>query len=124
LKTDGVVPFDVEILNVGSAMNISNGIFTAPKTGIYHFAFSGIRDTGAGHTFVYLHRDVGGKPEKIALAYADKHYNYATLSFTSTIRLKKGDHVNLFLQDGNLYDSEDDPYTSFTGSLLMEENTN
>lgn len=104
-------------------MNLSDGIFTTPKTGIYNFVFSGIRDVGAGHTFLYLHRDVGGKLEKIAMAYADKHYNYATLSFTSTIKLKKGEQITLFLQDGNLYDSEDDYYTSFTGSLLMEGNT-
>lgn len=121
LNYDGVVTFEIEKLNVGGAIEFSTGIFTTPKTGIYHFTFSGIRDKGPEDTYVELHRTTGSQTDKIVVAYADHSASYGALGFTATIRLLKGDIINVVLKNGGLYDSSVCSYTSFTGSLLMEE---
>ena len=48
------IPFEVTRLNVGNAMNVASGIFTAPKTGIYFFSFSGLGSAKRG-TFPQLY---------------------------------------------------------------------
>ena len=38
IAENGVIRFNKERLNIGGAMNISTGVFTAPKTDMYHFS--------------------------------------------------------------------------------------
>ena len=100
---------------------MSTGFFIAPKTGIYHFTFSGIRDKDSENTWVELRRNIGRNSEKIATAYGDHSLPYATISFTATIKLQKGDIITLLNSGkGVLYD-DDNLYTTFTGSLLMDK---
>ena len=37
---DGVIRFNKERLNIGRAMDISTGVFTAPKTSMCHFSIT------------------------------------------------------------------------------------
>ena len=37
-----VLPYDDADVNVGGAMNIATGVFTAPTSGRYHFSFHGL----------------------------------------------------------------------------------
>ena len=39
-KLNTRVPFEIERVNVGAAMNITTGTFTAPCTGHYFFSFN------------------------------------------------------------------------------------
>jgi hypothetical protein len=36
------IPYDLARLNEGNAMNLTTGVFTAPRTGIYFFSFTGL----------------------------------------------------------------------------------
>ena len=45
--TDVVIPFQLERLNLGGAMNLATGIFTVPVAGVYHFEFSALKDVSA-----------------------------------------------------------------------------
>ena len=51
-NTEGVIPFQIEKLNIGGAINTSTGIFTVPKNGVYHFSFSGMMKLGMGKLYV------------------------------------------------------------------------
>ncbi len=52
--TNTPVRFEVERLNVGGAMNLSSGIFTAPRAGKYFFSHSGLAYFPASSSRLYL----------------------------------------------------------------------
>jgi len=115
---DSTVPFEVERLNVGQAMNVSLGVFTAPVAGIYHFEFSGINDKSSSTAVVTLQVNgvnVGmGNNEVFAAG------TYNRISLTASLKLKANDKVNLYPYAGTLYDN-DDNQNHFTGWLVEED---
>ncbi len=103
-------------------MNLALGIFTAPVPGIYHFEFSGQKDTIADFG-IYL--QVNGV--NIGLVYT-YHYQpglkgWDNLSFSVSLRLKTNDRVNLYHDNGigTLYDRAGDGFTHFSGWLVEED---
>jgi len=42
--TNVTIPWNVEQLNEGNAMDLASGIFTVPVDGLYHFEFSAHKD--------------------------------------------------------------------------------
>ncbi|KAI9559363.1 hypothetical protein GHT06_016152 [Daphnia sinensis] len=42
---DVAIPFEVEKVNVGNAMDLKTGTFTAPRDGMYFFSFTGLAST-------------------------------------------------------------------------------
>jgi len=114
--TNVVVPFNIEILNVGDAMNTASGVFTAPVDGVYHFEFSALKLNDASNIFVHL--QVNGIT--MVTSYATYLSNYLALpSINAYIRLKTGDQVWLYKNQGTLRD--DFRYTQFAGQLVEED---
>lgn len=66
-----IIPFEMDRLNEGMAMNLESGIFTAPVPGIYHFEFSAQKD--GSHTFVMIHLQVNGETIGVAEASSSNH---------------------------------------------------
>jgi len=110
------IPFQIERLNVGGGMNITSGIFTAPKSGIYFFSFSGIKTTAAN----YLDVDLRHNSNLIAIAYGTGETGYLTAALSSTLSVNSGDQISLRLNHGQLSDNNG-YYTNFNGILLQEE---
>ena len=109
-----VIPYELERLNIGGAMNLATGVFTAPVNGRYHFSFTGI---GSKSSDNYVDLRVNGV--KVGRSHApSENYN---MPIFATLRLTKGDTVDTYLSAGALNDSSDSHYTHFSGFLLEED---
>jgi len=109
------IPFQIERLNVGNAMNIGTGVFKAPKAGTYSFAFTHTKTDIASYTFSFL--QLNGN--NIGINYAGQTGTYLSGSMVATLKLKVGDEITLVLAIGALHN--DDFHTQFSGILLEED---
>jgi hypothetical protein len=114
-------------------MDLTSGIFTAPRPGIYFFAFTGHAilpaSSGQDNLGVYLYLNGG----EIGASYVDQRKEstdqktprqMSPLTLQSTLNLKKGDQVwvEIGAQSTGAYLYDDYFYsTHFTGFMLQEE---
>jgi len=112
-----VIPFDIERLNVGGAMNLATGVFTVPVNGIYHFEFAALADVDLDPLMIKL--QVNGVD--IGWSYT-KNVNFSSgiSGINASLRLKTGDQVRLFKTTGVLNDYSYQ-FTHFTGWLVEED---
>ena len=123
--TNTPIPFDQEKLNVGGAMNLNTGKFTAPRDGTYSFSFTGLVHLPATSTksnvnvWMYLNGNFVGS------GWADEVGTigqYETFSFQSTFNLQTGDEIWLQIDQMStgtyLFGYQ---YTHFSGYLLEEK---
>ena len=121
------IPFEVEILNIGGAMNLTSGVFTAPRPGIYHFALSGVNlHPPVPNTYVYVFLYLNGNALAHAHTLVSTNYNYSdyeTFSLQTAVQLKTGDRlwISLSCYLAFLYDDYQISLTHFTGWLSQED---
>ncbi|XP_046645655.1 probable E3 ubiquitin-protein ligase bre1 [Daphnia pulicaria] len=125
-ETNGTpIPFDLAWVNEGNAMNLTSGVFTAPRTGTYFFFFTGVATfpVSAGRAQLGLHLN-GGEIGKSVIEKANVLLRqWSVLSLQSTLSLKSGDQVWVQMDVTSwsyMYDSSDH-LTHFTGFMLDEE---
>lgn len=104
------MPFDWETLNAGNAFNLSSGIFTAPRSGTYFFAFSSFSANSYDNFYFYL--KVNSAPKADCVTQAGRVYNCHILD---TVRLLPGDEIQVSLQQGSTNSAH------FIGVLLEED---
>ena len=117
-QLNAIITFEVERLNVGGAMKINTGVFTAPRSGTYHFSFAFMKDEQATSLAIYIRKNgarIGG-----ALVHNNPTVKHQS-SLSVPLQLKSGDTVDMFqMGNGNIYD-DNSHYTHFTGWLMEED---
>ncbi len=103
------MPFEEETLNVGNGMDMSSGIFTAPRSGTYFFTFSSFSENGYALSFNLQLNDV----RISTCSYTSYTVTYCNIPYT--IKLNVGDRVQVSLQQGSTNNA------LFTGWLLAED---
>lgn len=98
-------------------MDLESGVFTATKSGIYHFSFVASKFSRCNKLAIYLRKN----EQMIGQAMGTKNGYSFTLSLTSTLKLKKGDTIDLFMGTGELEEADNDHYTQFTGWIIEED---
>lgn len=113
-KENSIITFQLERINDGGAMNLESGIFIAPKNGSYYFSLSGIKDNSLHDVSINLR--LNGK--NIGRAACGSMYSYwCTFSLQSTLKLNKGDMIDLYLITGTFFD-DSDHWTHFVGFFV------
>ncbi len=124
-QIDTPIPFEVERLNVGGALNLQTGKFTAPRTGKYFFSLSGLGyfPPSSSNQDMNLHLVKNGS--RIASAYSGSTSPggmYDTYSLQSTLQLQVGEQIWVEISgiSAGAY-FHGNSYTHFTGWLLQED---
>lgn len=119
-NTDTPILFDIERVNVGAAMNITSGIFTAPRTGRYFFSFLTLIRAQGGS----IHLALRMNGVVVGYAFGDSQ-TYESTSVNTLLELRTGDKIWLAIihRHGSSYihDHSNYQYTHFTGWLLDED---
>ena len=96
------------------------GVFTAPKSGIYLFLFTGYS--------VHLNTQVDIRKNgglMLATAFHDQDDDEASqggvLSTQTSVYLRVGETVDAFLVSGEIFDDERGFFTQFTGMLVSPQ---
>ncbi|EFX76505.1 hypothetical protein DAPPUDRAFT_106994 [Daphnia pulex] len=127
------IPFEMARVNSGDDairdFDLANGTFTAPRSGTYYFAFTGLAEFPASVQFVYLEVRLLVNGLGVGTAHSSKssatEYQFNQLALQSTLLLREGDRICLQItgmSDGVfLYDAPDIHHTHFSGFLLEED---
>jgi len=107
----------MKTLIIGGGMNITSGVFTAPKSGIYQFNFFGLKKgLDLEQLIVYLRHN--------SIRVSGSSTTHGTVMFPvaihATLKLKRGNRVDIYKEKGDFSHQEPNS-VQFTGSLLEED---
>ena len=120
-SSNSVIPFEVESLNEGRAFNMKKNAFIAPVSGIYEFTLKGYK-TSIYHSLEISLRLNGKVMANSWSDWINYHDHHSPISINTILEVKRWDVVDLYLEKGQIYDNNDNHYTTFTGKLLLMNN--
>ena len=102
------------VVNIGAALDLETGIFTAPVSGVYFFTFDAV-SLNSGESRVHLQKN----GVNVGQLY-DPNYQ-SQLHLALILQLDAGDEIQVYLQTGQIYEDANGHYTHFTGMLLNDD---
>ncbi|XP_046460368.1 uncharacterized protein LOC124207112 isoform X2 [Daphnia pulex] len=121
---DTLIGYDVMKLMNGTAMNVTTGLFTAPRPGTYVFGFSGVDLAGFNDMVINIYKNDQLTKELIGSGGpVGGPANHGTAAIPFVLHLEESDTIRVFIADvnGTLYSDPLRPMTHFTGFLLEED---
>jgi hypothetical protein len=127
--TSTPILFDLARMNEGNAMDLTSGKFTAPRTGIYFFSFTGLARISSSSDNHFLYSSLFLNGDIIGTSFVSEERSvtnkFSPLTLQSTLKLNKGDQVWVgiysFGPSSYFYLHDDgDHLTHFTGFMLEE----
>jgi hypothetical protein len=114
-----IITFQNAPVNIGNAMNLSTGKFTAPVFGTYFFSFSGIGSIDFTTKDEKLQESLINNSQNIGKGEAQLTQGLSTdtLTLQSTVDLQAGEQVWVNINiygEIHLFDDGDQHYTHFT----------
>ena len=103
------ITYNITRTNRGSHMNAANGQFTAPTTGVYHFSFTGITETGEPVTQIELRKN--GSNTGIR-GYSVVN-GYQNISINASVSLVRGDIITIFVVEGKIHGNYGSSFSGF-----------
>lgn len=125
--TQGTIVFETEDFDIGGNYNVSNGRFTAPIAGIYHFMFRGLSaGTGTGAANSGGDTAFGDLKKNGSVVAGARFYHYiqtgnfhSMLYLNTTIQLNATDYVQVNMNTEFLYGDTTGAYDPcFEGYLV------
>ena len=108
-----MIPYDVEVLNIGKAINLATGIFTVPTRGRYLIIASALSDFPQTRVQLRVNRAV--LTESYGVASGDQ------MPISITLQLNEGDVVDTYLLTGSLNNNAVERFSQFSAILLEED---
>ena len=114
-----------QLLRGTDSMDYETGLFTAPKTGTYVFAFSGLDLPGNSELLINVYKNDGEKMKELigSGGPVGGTANHGTVAIPFVLRLTSGETIRVYIgtASGTLYSDPKRPMTHFTGFLLEED---
>jgi hypothetical protein len=110
-----IVKFENVWTNNKNCYNPTTGVFTAPKTGLYHVSAT-VMSTSSKALYVHLWQN----ENRLVALYAVAGYNEATAN--TVLNLKKNDRLYLKVKGSSraIFNDKEQQYSMFSGYLLSE----
>ena len=115
-----VIPASTQIFNRGTKYDSTNGRFTAPIAGIYHFKFNHLTSAAAGsgrYDVLFLKNGANHAGSRTILE-KDETSTYRTINTEAIIQLAVNDYVQVYYAIGPTVLWHDYSYGQFSGFLI------
>ena len=112
----GPIPFEVAVVNIGNALDLKTGVFTAPVPGVYFFSFDAYSDSHEGR----VHLQKNGVNVGQSYDY-NRGYPSQQLHLASILQLDAGDEIQVNVRSGQIYEDANGHSTHFVGMLLSDD---
>ena len=123
---EGIIEYNGASINMGGAMNYTNGTFTAPRKGTYLFIFTGYAfQSGNGNGFIDVDLMLNQQTthRRATLWVNQEHHLGDSAAIQSILELNVGDQVHVEVVrvvGANFYDNNSS-FNRFSGLLLRED---
>ena len=111
----GPIPFEVAVVNIGSALDLKTGVFTAPVPGVYFFSFDAF--SNSGDCRVSLEKN----GMNVGQSYDYEQHESKQLHLASILQLDAGDEIQVNVRSGQIYEDANGHNTHFVGMLLSDD---